>query len=66
MRRPNLTARKEEYAEDAPYKKTAPNARIWRTYEDESNIHDANMAEESRDNVDDLLVLVSPLLSAFL
>ncbi len=50
----------------APYERNAPNARIWRTYEDESNIHDVNMAEESRDNVDALLVLVSPLLSVFL
>ncbi|PBK62858.1 hypothetical protein ARMSODRAFT_1008013 [Armillaria solidipes] len=64
MRRPNLAARKgndaynyeEKYPEDAPYEETAPNARVWRTYEDESRIHDANMVEESRDNVDVLLV----------
>ncbi|KAK0442900.1 hypothetical protein EV421DRAFT_1903869 [Armillaria borealis] len=63
--RPNLAARKgndaynheEKYFEDAPYEETAPNARVWRTYEDESRIHDANMVEESRDNVDVLLVL---------
>ncbi|KAK0474802.1 hypothetical protein IW261DRAFT_1568298 [Armillaria novae-zelandiae] len=64
MRRPDLAARKgndaynyeEKYPEDAPYEETAPNARVWRTYEDESRIHDANMVEESRDNVDVLLV----------
>ncbi len=58
----------EKYPEDAPYEKTTPNARIWRTYEGESNVCDANMVEEPRDNVDLLLrvVLVSPLLSVFL
>ncbi len=50
----------EKYPEDAPYEETALNARVWRTYEDESRIHDANMVEESRDNVDVLLVFVSP------
>ncbi len=37
--------------------------RVWRTYEDESRIHDANMVEESRDNVDVLLVFVSPFVA---
>ncbi|KAK0482343.1 hypothetical protein IW261DRAFT_1333236, partial [Armillaria novae-zelandiae] len=41
-----------KYSEDAPCAETAPNARVWRTYEDESRIHDTNMVEESRDNVD--------------
>ncbi|KAK0466934.1 uncharacterized protein EV420DRAFT_1506250 [Desarmillaria tabescens] len=49
-------AKKEKYPEDVTYEETAPNARVWRTYEDESNSHDANMVEESRDNVDVLLV----------
>ncbi|KAK0188615.1 hypothetical protein F5146DRAFT_877256, partial [Armillaria mellea] len=46
----------EKYPEDATYEETAPNARVWRTYEDESRSHDANIVEESRDNVDVLLV----------
>ncbi|KAK0462442.1 uncharacterized protein EV420DRAFT_1251210, partial [Desarmillaria tabescens] len=46
----------EKYPEDPIYEETTPNARVWRTYEDESKIHDANMVEESRDNVDVLLV----------
>ncbi len=31
-------------------------------YEDESRNHDVNMVEESRDNVDVLLVFVSPFV----
>ncbi|KAK0458623.1 uncharacterized protein EV420DRAFT_1221617, partial [Desarmillaria tabescens] len=46
----------EKYPEDATYEETTPNARVWKTYEDESRIHDANMVEESRDNVDVMLV----------
>ncbi|PBK62393.1 hypothetical protein ARMSODRAFT_997255 [Armillaria solidipes] len=76
MRRPNLAARKgndaynyeEKYPEDVPYEETVPNARVWRTYEDESRIHDANMVEESRDNVDVLLVfagLFSAVVTTF-
>ncbi|KAK0458587.1 uncharacterized protein EV420DRAFT_1270344 [Desarmillaria tabescens] len=49
----------EKYPEDPPYQETALNARVWRTYEDESKIHDANMIEESRDNVDVLFVFAS-------
>ncbi|KAK0492205.1 hypothetical protein EDD18DRAFT_1358293 [Armillaria luteobubalina] len=77
MKRPNLVTRKgndaynykEKYPEDAPYEETAPNARVWRTYEDESKIHDANMVEESRDNVDVLLVfagLFSAVVTTFI
>ncbi|KAK0458627.1 uncharacterized protein EV420DRAFT_1221648, partial [Desarmillaria tabescens] len=55
----------EKYPEDATYEETAPNARVWRTYEDESRIHDANMVEESRDNVDVLLVFASPYSGLF-
>lgn len=51
----------EKYPEDAIYEEVSSNARVWRTYEDESRIHDANMVEESRDNVDVLLVFVSPV-----
>ncbi|KAK0186003.1 hypothetical protein F5146DRAFT_936741, partial [Armillaria mellea] len=44
------------------------NARVWRTYEDESKSHDANMVEESRDNVDVMLVfagLFSAVVTTF-
>ena len=53
----------EKYPEDPIYAETAPNARVWRVHEDESRIHDANMVEESRDNVDVLLVFVSPFVA---
>ncbi|KAK0441444.1 hypothetical protein EV421DRAFT_1711780, partial [Armillaria borealis] len=46
----------QKYPEDAIYEETSQNARVWRTYEDESRNHDANMVEESRDTVDVLLV----------
>ncbi len=48
----------DKYPEDPTYHETAPNARVWRTYADESVIFDANMVEDSRDNVDVLLVFV--------
>ncbi|KAK0492182.1 hypothetical protein EDD18DRAFT_1080090, partial [Armillaria luteobubalina] len=34
------------------------NAQVWRVHEDESRIHDTNIVEESRDNIDVLLVSV--------
>ncbi|KAK0493139.1 hypothetical protein EDD18DRAFT_431297 [Armillaria luteobubalina] len=46
----------EKYPEDKIYAEAAPNARVWRTYVDESKIHDARMVGESRDSVDVLLV----------
>ncbi|KAK0492110.1 hypothetical protein EDD18DRAFT_521325 [Armillaria luteobubalina] len=58
----------QKYPEDAPYKETAPNARVWGTYEDESKNHDTNMVEKSRDNVDVLLVfagLFSAVVTTF-
>ncbi|KAK0239199.1 hypothetical protein EDD85DRAFT_726938, partial [Armillaria nabsnona] len=58
----------EKYPEDATYEETAPNARVWRTYEDESRSHDVNIVEESRDNVDVLLVfagLFSAVVTTF-
>ncbi|KAK0224985.1 hypothetical protein EDD85DRAFT_777580, partial [Armillaria nabsnona] len=58
----------EKYPEDVIYAETAPNARVWRTYEDESRIHDTNLVEESRDNVDVLLVfagLFSAVVTTF-
>ncbi|PBK62856.1 hypothetical protein ARMSODRAFT_895242, partial [Armillaria solidipes] len=58
----------DKYPEDAPYEEASPNARVWKTYEDERRIHDANMVEESRDNVDVLLVfagLFSAVVTTF-
>ncbi|KAK0458571.1 uncharacterized protein EV420DRAFT_1334422, partial [Desarmillaria tabescens] len=77
IKRSNPSARKgndpynyeEKYPEDAAYEEAAPNARVWRTYEDESRIHDSNMVEESRDNVDVLLVfagLFSAVVTTFI
>lgn len=73
VKRPDPTAKKgndrydyeEKYPEDATYEETAPNARVWRTYEDESKSHDANIVEESRDNVDVLLVFVREFCPLF-
>ncbi|KAK0225110.1 hypothetical protein EDD85DRAFT_913379 [Armillaria nabsnona] len=59
---------KQKYPEDAPYEEASPNARVWRTHEDESRNHDANMVEESRDNVDVPLVfagLFSAVVTTF-
>ncbi|KAK0185868.1 hypothetical protein F5146DRAFT_1143386 [Armillaria mellea] len=66
MKRSNPTVKKgndtydyeQKYPEDAPYEEASSAARVWRTYEDESRNHDANMVEESRDNADVLLVFV--------
>ncbi|PBK86592.1 hypothetical protein ARMGADRAFT_940347, partial [Armillaria gallica] len=58
----------DKYPEDPIYHETAPNARVWRTYVDESVIFDANMVEDSRDSVDVLLVfagLFSAVVSTF-
>ncbi|SJL10362.1 uncharacterized protein ARMOST_13748 [Armillaria ostoyae] len=46
----------DKYPEDNIYEETAPNARVWRTYVDESTNYDARMVGESRDSVDVLLV----------
>ncbi|SJL09573.1 uncharacterized protein ARMOST_12953 [Armillaria ostoyae] len=56
----------QKYPDDATHEETTPNARVWRTYEDESRIHHANMVEESRDNVDVLLAgLFSAVVTTF-
>ncbi|KAK0227807.1 hypothetical protein IW262DRAFT_1347315, partial [Armillaria fumosa] len=76
MKRSNPTAMQgndtydyeQKYPEDAPYEEAAPAARVWKTYEDESRRHDANMVEESRDSVDVLLVfagLFSAVVTTF-
>ncbi|KAK0196109.1 hypothetical protein F5146DRAFT_903599, partial [Armillaria mellea] len=54
----------EKYPEDKIYEETAPNARVWRTYVDESTNHDVRIVRESRDTVDVLLVFVTGLFSA--
>ncbi|PBK93080.1 hypothetical protein ARMGADRAFT_872821, partial [Armillaria gallica] len=46
----------DRFPEDPIYAETLPNARVWRMHQAESEIHDANMVEEIRDNVDVLLV----------
>ncbi|KAK0441012.1 hypothetical protein EV421DRAFT_2057800, partial [Armillaria borealis] len=56
------------FPEDPIYAETAPNARVWRTHQVESAIHDANMVEEIRDNVDVLLIfagLFSAVVTTF-
>ncbi|PBK78684.1 hypothetical protein ARMSODRAFT_50511 [Armillaria solidipes] len=56
------------FPEDPIYAETAPNARVWRTHQAESAIHDANMVEEIRDNVNVLLVfagLFSAVVTTF-
>ncbi|KAK0493043.1 hypothetical protein EDD18DRAFT_428880 [Armillaria luteobubalina] len=74
--RPDASARtgndpynyEDKYPEDKIYKETAANARVWRTYVDESKNHDVRMVEESRDSVDMLLVfagLFSAVVSTF-
>ncbi|SJL00909.1 uncharacterized protein ARMOST_04223 [Armillaria ostoyae] len=58
----------DRFPEDPMYAETAPSARVWRTHQEESAIHDANMVEEIRDNVDVLLVfagLFSAVVTTF-
>ncbi|KAK0211174.1 hypothetical protein DFS33DRAFT_1379142 [Desarmillaria ectypa] len=56
----------DRFPEDPMYAETTPNARVWRTYQEESVIHDVNMIEESRDNVDVLLAgLFSAVVTTF-
>ncbi|KAK0212199.1 hypothetical protein DFS33DRAFT_1224268, partial [Desarmillaria ectypa] len=58
----------DKYLEDNIYEETAPNARVWRTYLDESTNYDARMVGESRDSVDVLLVfagLFSAVVTTF-
>ncbi|KAK0433008.1 hypothetical protein EV421DRAFT_1998274 [Armillaria borealis] len=57
-----------KYPEDATYEETAPNARVWKAHSDQSAIFDADMVEESRDNIDVLLVfagLFSAVVTTF-
>ncbi|KAK0492129.1 hypothetical protein EDD18DRAFT_1258327, partial [Armillaria luteobubalina] len=71
MKRSNPTVKRgndtydyeRKYPEDPIYEETAPNARVWRVHEDESKKHDDIMVEESRDNVDVLLVFAGLFLA---
>ncbi|KAK0196142.1 hypothetical protein F5146DRAFT_1028683 [Armillaria mellea] len=49
----------QKYSEDATHEETGSNARVWRTYLDESVVFDVNMVEQLRDSVDVLLVFAS-------
>ncbi|KAK0470831.1 hypothetical protein IW261DRAFT_1311575, partial [Armillaria novae-zelandiae] len=59
----------EKYPEDKAYEEiSAPNARVWKTYVDESKNHDARMDRESRESLDVLLVfagLFSAVVTTF-
>lgn len=50
----------QKYGPDAMYEEMGPHARLWRTYLDESAMHDMEMVDDSKDSVDVLLVFVSP------
>ncbi|KAF9015950.1 hypothetical protein BDZ89DRAFT_962328, partial [Hymenopellis radicata] len=59
----------QKYKEDPIYKEVDPNARVWRTYLDESQTFDSDMTEDARDTVDVLLVfagLFSAVVTTFL
>ncbi|KAK0474811.1 hypothetical protein IW261DRAFT_1341270, partial [Armillaria novae-zelandiae] len=59
---------KQKYPEDAPYEEAAPAARVWKTYEDESGRHHVKIVQESRDNLNVLLVfagLFSAVVTTF-
>ncbi len=55
----------QKYKEDPIYKEVDPNARVWRTYLDESQTFDSDMTEDARDTVDVLLVFVSRSTDAY-
>ncbi|PBK65499.1 hypothetical protein ARMSODRAFT_1022302 [Armillaria solidipes] len=58
----------QKYSEDTRYEETGPNARVWRTYQDESLVFDMNMVGQLRDSVDVLLVfagLFSAVVTSF-
>ncbi|KAK0433022.1 hypothetical protein EV421DRAFT_1449474 [Armillaria borealis] len=56
----------EKYSEDTRYEETGPNARVWRTYQDESLVFDMNMVGQLRDSVDVLLAgLFSAVVTSF-
>ncbi|PBK93096.1 hypothetical protein ARMGADRAFT_1080268 [Armillaria gallica] len=58
----------DRFPEDPMYEETAPNARVWRTLQEVSVIHDVKRVEESRDNIDVLLVfagLFSAVVTTF-
>lgn len=54
---------KQKYPPDAVGEEMAPNARFWRTYNDEAAVSDAEVMEQYRDTIDILLVFVRPMRS---
>ena len=46
------------YADDPFYEELAPNARVWKVYNDEMDKLDSDRVEDWRDGLDALLVLV--------
>ena len=51
----------QKYSEDDEYcMEMGPNARFWRVYLDEGQIHDTELIEGWRDTLDVLLVFVCP------
>ncbi|KAF8915696.1 hypothetical protein CPB85DRAFT_398091 [Mucidula mucida] len=71
--RPHKTVFKDNYEErfpEDPYcQEVAPNARVWRTYEEEAAAYDAVMVGQSRDGLDVMLVfagLFSAVVTSFL
>ncbi|KAF8915693.1 hypothetical protein CPB85DRAFT_1410971 [Mucidula mucida] len=59
----------ERFPEDPCCQETAPNARVWRTYEEEAAAYDAVMVGQSRDDLDVRLVfagLFSAVVTSFL
>ncbi|KAK0473449.1 hypothetical protein IW261DRAFT_1423662 [Armillaria novae-zelandiae] len=57
-----------KYPEDERYEEAAPEAKVWKTFEDESRKHHIEMVEESRDSLNVLLVfagLFSSVVTTF-
>ncbi|KAF9018393.1 hypothetical protein BDZ89DRAFT_960150, partial [Hymenopellis radicata] len=58
----------EKYPPDPVCEEMSPHARVWRMYQDESQMHDLAMVDDSKDNVDVLLVfagLFSSVVTTF-
>lgn len=47
-----------KYAEDEYGQEAGPNARVWKTYLDESEIYDLEKVESWKDTIDILLIFV--------
>ncbi|KIY69865.1 hypothetical protein CYLTODRAFT_348781, partial [Cylindrobasidium torrendii FP15055 ss-10] len=58
----------QKYMPDPVYEEMGPHARLWRVYLDESQMHDVEMIDDSKDSVDVLLVfagLFSAVVTTF-